>query len=66
MACLSYNPSKVQFENAEYARNTLIQAKIDLINFSLDKLSHLDLANIYQKNFADELELQIKQYDVDH
>ena len=46
MACLSYKPSTVVFENATYTRKQLIRAKETLMAYTLSTLKHLDLGNI--------------------
>ena len=46
MACLTYNPSKVRFEQTKYTRVQLINAKEKLMKYCLNELKHLDLGNI--------------------
>lgn len=46
IACLSYEPSKVNFEKTTYSRNELIQSKQVLMRYCLDQLRHLDLTSI--------------------
>ena len=53
MACLSYQPSKVNFEKVEYSRRDLIEAKQKLTNFILSKMKHLDFGNVEQDKFAE-------------
>ena len=45
MACLTYTPTPVPFEQATFARKELITAKQQLMSYCLSKLSHLDLSN---------------------
>ena len=61
IACLKYEPSGVAFENAQYHRDQLLDAKYGLIQFCLTQLKHLDLGNIYQKKYAQQLEQSLSQ-----
>lgn len=45
IACLSYHPSKVQYERTDYSRAELIVAKQALMNHALGQLRHLDLGS---------------------
>lgn len=53
LACLTYKPTPVQYENALYSRNELIQAKKDLMRYALSQLKHLDINNLEQNKFQD-------------
>lgn len=46
LACLNYKPSQVRYEQAEYSRNELIEAKQMLMKYCLGQLKHLDLSSI--------------------
>jgi hypothetical protein len=61
IACLKYEPSPVAFENAQYSREQLVDAKYGLIQFCLSQLKHLDLGNIYQKKYAQQLDQSLSQ-----
>ena len=46
MACLQYKPSPVTFEESNYQRKELIEAKNVLLKYCLSQLKHLDLGVI--------------------
>lgn len=56
MACLTYEPSTVTFENRNYTREQLIDAKYSLMQYTLSQLKHLDLG---EKKFNNILDQQI-------
>lgn len=49
MACLQYRPSPVKFEQCDYTRKELIEAKNTLLKYCLTQLRHLDLGLIENK-----------------
>ena len=56
MACLQYEPSKVFFENSNYQRNELLEAKDVLLKYCLSQLRHLDLGVIDQLSHISKLD----------
>ena len=44
MACLSYKPSPVAFEQKSFDRNQLVEAQGYLLYLSLKQMNHLDFA----------------------
>lgn len=46
LACLTYKPSEVVFDNAKYSRKELISSKQQLMSYCLSKMRHLDLGTI--------------------
>ena len=56
MACLTYKPSPVEYENTQYSRHLLIETKQAMIQNCLKELKHLDLGNIEQAMYAKRVE----------
>ena len=56
MACLQYEPSKVFFENSDYQRKDLLQAKEVLLKYCLSQLKHLDLGILDSQSYMDKLD----------
>ena len=46
MACLSYAPSQVTFENKLFDRNALVEAQGYLLYLALQHMTHLDFSQI--------------------
>jgi hypothetical protein len=54
VACLAYKPGPVVFEDVTYTRKDLLEAQHKLAEICLDKLSHLNLANVDYDRFTKE------------
>jgi len=50
MACLTYTPSRVEFDRLTYSREELIAAKQILMDYCLNQLRHLNLGDVEQSN----------------